>query len=375
MDAADLDYLLPSAAIAQRPIEPRDAARLLVDRGPGRKPDHRIVADLAGLLDPGDVLVVNDTKVIPARLHLRKATGGAVEVLLLERHPEGWWEALVKPSRRVAAGTLLRPAVDASGGDITIEVGEVLSDDGRRRVTIHGGMDESPAGNGPGPDSAAGLGQDLALLAGAGIGEVPLPPYIHEPLADPDRYQTVFAANPGSVAAPTAGLHLTEALLARCRARGVAVVQVELVVGLGTFRPITAERVEDHPMHAERYRIPPATQAVLAALGRRPDRSADQGKVVAVGTTVVRALESWAATGEVEGATSLFIHGAYPFALVDRLLTNFHVPRSSLLALVEALIGSRWRDLYEEALTEGYRFLSFGDAMLLDSSPLPGSSM
>ena len=375
MDAADLDYLLPSAAIAQRPIEPRDAARLLVDRGPGRKPDHRIVADLAGLLDPGDVLVVNDTKVIPARLQLRKATGGAVEVLLLERHPEGWWEALVKPSRRVLAGTVLRPADDTSGGDITIEVGEMLGDDGRRRVTIHGGMDESHAGNGPGSDSAAGLGQDLALLAGAGIGEVPLPPYIHEPLADPDRYQTVFAANPGSVAAPTAGLHLTEALLNRCRARGVAVVQIELVVGLGTFRPITAERVEDHPMHAERYRIPLATQAALAALGPRPDRSADQGKVVAVGTTVVRALESWAVTGEVEGATSLFIHGAYPFALVDRLLTNFHVPRSSLLALVEALIGSRWRDLYEEALTEGYRFLSFGDAMLLDSSPLPGSSM
>ena len=375
MDAADLDYLLPSAAIAQRPIEPRDAARLLVDRGPGRKPDHRIVADLAGLLDPGDVLVVNDTKVIPARLQLRKATGGAVEVLLLERHPEGWWEALVKPSRRVLAGTVLRPADDTSGGDITIEVGEMLGDDGRRRVTIHGGMDESHAGNGPGSDSAAGLGQDLALLAGAGIGEVPLPPYIHEPLADPDRYQTVFAANPGSVAAPTAGLHLTEALLNRCRARGVAVVQIELVVGLGTFRPITAERVEDHPMHAERYRIPPATQAALAALGPRPDRSADQGKVVAVGTTVVRALESWAVTGEVEGATSLFIHGAYPFALVDRLLTNFHVPRSSLLALVEALIGSRWRDLYEEALTEGYRFLSFGDAMLLDSSPLSESSM
>ena len=375
MDAADLDYLLPSAAIAQRPIEPRDAARLLVDRGPGRKPDHRTVADLAGLLDPGDVLVVNDTKVIPARLQLRKATGGAVEVLLLERHPEGWWEALVKPSRRVLAGTVLRPADDTSGGDITIEVGEMLGDDGRRRVTIHGGMDESHAGNGPGSDSAAGLGQDLALLAGAGIGEVPLPPYIHEPLADPDRYQTVFAANPGSVAAPTAGLHLTEALLNRCRARGVAVVQIELVVGLGTFRPITAERVEDHPMHAERYRIPLATQAALAALGPRPDRSADQGKVVAVGTTVVRALESWAVTGEVEGATSLFIHGAYPFAFVDRLLTNFHVPRSSLLALVEALIGSRWRDLYEEALTEGYRFLSFGDAMLLDSSPLSESSM
>ncbi len=347
MDAADLDYPLPSAAIAQRPVEPRDAARLLVDRGPGREPEHRTVADLADLLDPSDLLVVNDTKVIPARLNLRKPTGGAVEVLLLSRCAEGWWEALVKPSRRVAAGTMLRPAGDHGGGGVEVEVGEVLGDDGRRRVTIHGG----------GP---ADLAQDLALLASAGLGEIPLPPYIHEPLADPDRYQTVFATRPGSVAAPTAGLHLTDALLDRCRARGIAVVRVELVVGLGTFRPITADRVEDHPMHAEQYRIPPETQVAIAA---------NTGKVVAVGTTVVRALESWAATGQAEGATSLFIHGQYPFAVVDRLLTNFHVPRSSLLALVQALIGPRWRDLYATAVAENYRFLSFGDAMLLDRTP------
>jgi S-adenosylmethionine:tRNA ribosyltransferase-isomerase len=164
------------------------------------------------------------------------------------------------------------------------------------------------------------------------------------------------------VAAPTAGLHLTDDLLARCVARGIDVVSVELAVGLGTFRPITAERVEEHPMHAERYRIPAATAERLAPhLGL-----ARSGRVVAVGTTVVRALESWAATGEVEGDTRLFIHGRYPWALVDRLLTNFHVPRSSLLALVEAFVGPRWRDLYAEALAEGYRFLSFGDAMLLD---------
>jgi S-adenosylmethionine:tRNA ribosyltransferase-isomerase len=337
MDTADLDYELPASSIAQTPIEPRDVARLLVAAADGAV-FHRTVADLPGLLHEGDVLLVNDTRVIPARLHLRKPSGGAVEVLLLERRPEGWWEALVRPSRRVAVGTHLRLS-DGADGDLTVEVGEVLGDDGRRRVDVHGGDD------------------DLAVLAA--VGEVPLPPYIHEPLADPERYQTVYARTPGSVAAPTAGLHLTDAVLDGCRAAGAVVETVELVVGLGTFRPITAEVVEDHPMHAERYRIPPATVARLQE-GRR---------VLAIGTTVVRALESHAATGEPEGATSLFIRDGHPWAAVDRLLTNFHVPRSSLLALVRAFVGPRWRDLYAEALGEGYRFLSFGDAMLLDRTP------
>ena len=341
MDAAEIDYDLPQDAIAQHPVEPRDAARLLVDRGPDAPADHQHVADLDQLLGPHDVLVLNDTRVIPARLHLRKDTGGAVEVLLLERRPEGHWEALVRPSRRVADGTVLRP-VDPHAVELEVEVGEVLGDDGRRRVTIHGGTDD-----------------DLTVLAA--VGEVPLPPYIHEPLADVERYQTVYAQRPGSVAAPTAGLHLTDALLDRCREKGVTVLRVELVVGLGTFRPVLVDRVEDHPMHAEHYRIPSDT---ADALGRRPGDA--PGQVVAVGTTVVRALESWAATGRVEGATDLFIHGRYPFQVIDRLLTNFHVPRSSLLALVEAFVGPRWRDLYAEALAEGYRFLSFGDAMLLD---------
>ncbi len=351
MDAADLDYDLPADAIAQHPAEPRDSARLLVDRGPGMPPEHWSVADLDRLLDPGDVLVVNDTRVIPARLRLRKPTGGAVEVLLLERRPDGTWEALVRPGRRVAPGTVLGPG-DGDGDGPTVVVGEALGD-GRRQVTIGAGDD---------PDA------ELALLDTHG--EVPLPPYIHEPLADRERYQTVFAATPGSVAAPTAGLHLTDALLDRCRARGVTVVTVDLVVGLGTFRPIDTERVEDHPMHAERYRVPPATRALLA--GRLGDGAggagpgAPDGRVVAVGTTVVRALESWAGTGEPEGSTRLFIHGDHRFALVDRLLTNFHVPRSSLLALVEAFVGPRWRDLYADALADGYRFLSFGDAMVLD---------
>jgi S-adenosylmethionine:tRNA ribosyltransferase-isomerase len=347
MDTAALDYELPLSAIAQTPVEPRDAARLLVATADGSV-THRTAADLPALLDAGDVLVVNDTRVIPARLHLRKPTGGAVEVLLLERRPEGYWEALVKPSRRVADGTVL--VLDGDRHDLTVEVGRVLGDDGRRMVTVHGGTDD-----------------DLTALAA--VGEVPLPPYIHEPLADPDRYQTVYARRPGSVAAPTAGLHLTERVLDACRAKGIVIAPVELTVGLGTFRPITTERVEDHPMHAEHYRIPPETEAVLAGRLARSDQAGTPSRVVAVGTTVVRAVESWATTGETDAATSLFIRGDYPFAVVDRLLTNFHVPRSSLLALVEAFVGPRWRDLYATALAEGYRFLSFGDAMLLDRTP------
>ena len=339
MDTADLDYDLPDAAIAQTPIEPRDAARLLVDRGPAVPPADRTVADLPDLLGPGDLLVVNDSRVLPARLRLRKPTGGAVEVLLLSRRPDGDWEALVRPSRRVATGTRLTPGdeVAARGADpVEVVVGDVLGEDGRRRVTIAGPADE------------------VAWLDESG--EVPLPPYIHEPLADPERYQTVFARLPGSVAAPTAGLHLTDALLDRCRATGVSVATVDLAVGLGTFRPITADRVEDHHMHEERYRIPPETVDAIDGAGR----------VVAVGTTVVRALESWGATGRTEDATALFITPGFRWTTVDGLLTNFHVPRSSLLALVGAFVGERWRDLYEHALGNGYRFLSFGDAMLLD---------
>ncbi len=370
MDTTDLDYPLPPEAIAQHPIEPRDAARLLVDRGPAEAVQHATVADLDRLLDPGDVLVVNDTRVLPARLHLRKRTGGAVEVLLLERRPEGWWEALVRPGRRVAPGTRLWPAPGTddradAGADLVVEVGAELGD-GRRRVDLLIG----PPAAGGGPAASASNRRridadvperEVAALAARGV--VPLPPYVHEALDDPERYQTVYAERPGSVAAPTAGLHLTEALLDRCRDRGIEVVAIELVVGLGTFRPITAERVEDHPMHAERYRIPAEAMARL-----RPHLapSAGPGRVVAVGTTVVRALESWAATGEAEGATSLFIRPGYRFAIVDRLLTNFHVPRSSLLALVGAFAGPRWRDRYALALAEGYRFLTFGDAMLLD---------
>jgi S-adenosylmethionine:tRNA ribosyltransferase-isomerase len=331
MDTALFDYPLPPAAIAQTPVEPRDAARLLVDGGVGAAPAHRHVRDLPELLEPGDLVVVNTTRVLPARLTARRATGGAAEVLLLEPVEGPVWEALLRPSAKLRPGTALE-----LGDDLTVVVGDDLGE-GRRRVEVR-----HPAGT------------DLLDVL-ARHGQVPLPPYITEPLADPERYQTTYADRPASVAAPTAGLHLTPALLDRVRDRGIEVAEVELVVGLGTFRPIAAERVEDHHMHAEQYRVPAATMAACERAGR----------VVAIGTTTVRALESVAATGRLAGRTELFLHGDRPFAVVGALLTNFHQPRSSLLVLIDALIGPRWRGLYEEALAEGYRFLSFGDAMLL----------
>jgi S-adenosylmethionine:tRNA ribosyltransferase-isomerase len=334
MQTADFDYELPASAIAQTPIEPRDAARLLIDEGPAAAPTHGRVAQLPDLLLPGDVLVVNTTRVLPARLRATRASGGAAEVLLLEPvddSPPGTWEALVRPSAKLRPGTKLE-----IGDELTVVVGDDLGE-GRRLVEVL-----HPAGS------------ELLEVLGR-HGEVPLPPYITEPLRDAERYQTTYADQPGSVAAPTAGLHLTAAVLDRIRARGIEVRAVELVVGLGTFRPIAADRVEDHQMHAERYRVPDETLAACAAAER----------VVAVGTTTVRALESAAATGRLEGRTELFIHGDRPFSVVDALMTNFHQPRSSLLVLVEAFVGPRWRDLYATALAEGYRFLSFGDAMLL----------
>ena len=368
MDLAAFDYPLPERSIAQRPIEPRDRARLLVDRGAGRPPGHRTVADLPSLVGPGDLLVVNTSRVLPARLALRKTTGGAVEVLLLERHPGGWWEALVRPGRRVPSGTRL-----TAGDDLTVEIGEPLGDDGRRRVRLRVGPAPLGSATDAGGRPAGSAGDAVERPAGSEVlavepgtlagelaaldrhGTVPLPPYITEPLADPERYQTVYANRPTSVAAPTAGLHLTPAVLDACRAAGAGVAEVELAVGLATFRPITAARVEDHLMHGERYRVPAATLAACR----------DARRVVAVGTTTVRALEAAAATGEPEGRTELFIRRPWPWRVVDVLVTNFHMPRSSLLVLVDAFVGPRWRELYDEALVRGYRFLSFGDAMLL----------
>jgi S-adenosylmethionine:tRNA ribosyltransferase-isomerase len=302
---------------------------LLVDDGPDRAPRHLRVRDLPSLVRPGDVLVLNDTKVLPARLRLTKATGGAVEVLLLEERGDGRWDGLVRPDRRVPEGTVL-----IAGPDLSVVIGEV-GDDGIRSVRLL--TDDVPA-------------------ALARYGELPLPPYIHAAPPDPGRYQTVYAREAGSVAAPTAGLHLTEDVLGRCRAAGAEIVTIDLAVGLGTFRPVTADRLEDHDMHEERYVVPEATMAACARAER----------VVAIGTTAVRALESAAATGELRGRTRLLIAGEYPWRVVDALLTNFHQPASTLLCLVDSFVGPRWRDIYATALDEGYRFLSFGDAMFLE---------
>jgi S-adenosylmethionine:tRNA ribosyltransferase-isomerase len=338
----DYDYELRPSAIAQTPVEPRDAARLLVARADaGARIEHRHVRDLADLLDPGDVLVVNETRVLPARLRFRKPTGGAVEVLLLERTDSGWWEALVKPSRKPPPGTI----VDAGDG-LKVEFGPVVSDAGGSTRLVHLHADGS---------------EDDAL---ARHGVVPLPPYITAPLADPERYQTVYGTTPASTAAPTAGLHLTHALLRRCEEKGIETATVELVVGLDTFRPVTVDDPADHVMHTERYRVPQTTRDACANA---------TGRVVAVGTTTLRALESAAATNENDGRTDLFVHGDYPFRIVDTLLPNFHLPRSTLLLLLDAFLGGgngRWRELYEVALESNYRFLSFGDAMLVDRGVL-----
>jgi S-adenosylmethionine:tRNA ribosyltransferase-isomerase len=339
MDA--YDYGLPDSAIAQHPVEPRSAARLLIGPGlsGGPRPGHATMAELPTLLRPGDVVVVNDTRVLPARLSLRKGSGGSAEVLLLEpidADPRRW-QALVRPARRLPDGTPLYEQGGGTGAPAVVEVGPPLGgpDDGRREVLL--------------------LDPGVVERSGA----LPLPPYIHQPLTDPERYQTVYAERRGlgarSAAAPTAGLHFTPELLAACADAGAVLARVDLAIGLDTFRPITAPTAEEHTIHTERYSVPEETMAACAAAGR----------VVAVGTTVVRALESAAATGTRSGRTDLYIHGPFPFRVVDVLVTNFHLPRSSLLLLVEAFCGPEWRELYATALAEGYRFLSFGDAMIV----------
>lgn len=333
----DLDYELPPEAVAQSPLEERDWARLLVDCGDGVQ--HRRVCDLPELLGPGDVVVVNDTRVLPARLRMRRATGGAVEVLLLHERDDGDWEALVRPSRRLRPGEVVTP--DAGGAGVGVEIGEDLGE-GRRVVRVRTG------------------GRPLMEVLDE-IGAVPLPPYITADIDDPERYQTVYGREPVSAAAPTAGLHFTDELLGRVRAAGAEVVAVELAVGLDTFRPITVDRLDDHVMHTERYRVPADVQQ---AVGRAE-------RVVAVGTTVVRCLETWAATGEASGQSSLFIRRPFEWQVVDALMTNFHLPRSTLLCLLDAFVGPRWRELYAIALADGYRFLSFGDAMFVARAEPP----
>lgn len=311
MRTSDLDYELPQELIAQRPLERRDESRLLVFRRATGEVRHRRFRDLPEEVE-GSLVVVNDTRVLPARLRLTRSTGGEAEVLLLESLDDGEWEALARPSRRLRVGSILGP----------VEFLEHLGG-GRWRVRLEG----EPAG------------------------EAPLPPYITEPLGDPERYQTIYADELGSAAAPTAGLHFTPDLLG-----ALDVERVTLHVGLDTFRPITAETLAEHELHSERYRV----------ASRAWERIRAAAHVTAVGTTTVRVLESLVRGAPLAGRTTLFVMPGFEFRGTDALVTNFHLPRSSLLALVMAFAGvEETRRLYRTAVEERYRFYSFGDAMLV----------
>lgn len=333
MRTAEFFYDLPEDAIAQSAIEPRHAARLLDTR----TMDDRRFSDLPSLLRPGDVVVVNRTRVRPARLIGEKdGSGGRVEALLLRPRGDGAWEALVRPARRIRRGTRIR-----FGGAVAVVAEDPI--DGRVMLQSEHG--------------------DLAAVAGD-VGEIPLPPYFRGTLPDPERYQTVYAERPGSAAAPTAGLHFTTEVLDALGAAGIAIAGVDLEIGLDTFRPIGVDHIADHVMHAERVTVTAESAETIEEARRRG------GRIVAIGTTVVRTLESAAGpSGQVEpfeGETRLFITPGYRFKAVDLVVTNFHVPGSTLVVLVAAVVGPRWRDIYATALGRGYRFLSFGDAMLAE---------
>jgi len=328
MKLNEFDYNLPDSAIAQEPLPVRTESRLLVDIE--NQIQHSKISDFPDIIKPGDLIVMNNTRVLPARFHARKTTGGKVEILLLEESKEAdQWEALVKPSRKIEPGTIFK-----LGEDFEIEVQDDLGE-GLRKVRL---------------DVEGEFIQTLEKY-----GEMPLPPYIKAKLEDKDRYQTVYSERAKSAAAPTAGLHITRELLERCIQKGARIEFVELVVGLDTFRPLNTENIEEHKMHSEFYSVP---ENVIKAC-------VEAERVIAVGTTTVRALET-AALGELEGRTDIFIKRPYDFKIVDLLLTNFHLPKSTLLIMLDAFLGERWQFLYKEALYENYRFLSFGDAMLVE---------
>ncbi|MDY6917448.1 MAG: tRNA preQ1(34) S-adenosylmethionine ribosyltransferase-isomerase QueA [Chloroflexota bacterium] len=340
MNTADFDYDLPPEFIAQTPVEPRDHSRLMVLERADGSMAHRRFHDIVDCLGEGDVLVFNDSRVIPARLMGRKAgTGGRVELLLLRRVEPGLWETLVRPGRRVGPGT----AIEVSADDGSVGVcGEIVETKVRGIRVVR-------------------FADEAALEA---LGQVPLPPYIHAPVADPERYQTVYARVKGSVAAPTAGLHFTPELLHRLAGKGVQFAFITLHVGLDTFLPVRVEDPRQHPMHSEYCEV-------REEVARELSRAKQEGRrVVCVGTTVVRALEHAAIGGRgveaFRGWTDILILPGHRFQSVDALITNFHLPRSTLLMLVSAFAG---RELvlraYCEAMRQGYRFYSFGDAMLV----------
>ena len=333
MHISDIDYELPEKLIAQHPVEPRDSARLLVATSSDQV-EHKYMTDFVDMLERGDVMVVNDTRVLPARLSLHRKTGGAAEVLLLEQRSSDFrlWEALVKPASKLKPDEVLEYF-----GKRVVRVGPRTEAGDTFVVEI---LDENP----------------MELLQR--IGAMPLPPYIRSSLTDLERYQTIYARRMASAAAPTAGLHFTPDLMSKIVAKGITVETVELVVGLDTFKPISADNPLDHLIHSEFYSV---DQRVM-------DACRDAKRVIAVGTTATRALESVAASGQLSGRTSLFITPGFQWKVVDMMLTNFHLPKTSLLLMIESFIGPRWRDIYAEAIYEQYRFLSFGDAMLLARS-------
>ncbi|HEY9856855.1 MAG TPA: tRNA preQ1(34) S-adenosylmethionine ribosyltransferase-isomerase QueA [Stenomitos sp.] len=347
MKLSDYDFHLPEERIAQTPAERRDESRLMVIRRSTGEREHRRFADLVDYLAPGDLLVLNDTKVIPARLYGTRATGARIEVLLLEEVERDRWLALVRPGRKAPEGTVVRFDEGFEGTIVGVRP------DGSRLVQLH----------------AADMTVREAL---ARYGELPLPPYIAARPEDADRYQTVYAREEGAVAAPTAGLHFTPELLDTLRARGVETTTVTLHTGLGTFKPVSVEDVTTHEMHAERFRL---TEETVEAVRRTKERG---GRVVAVGTTAVRTLEHSAQSGVLapgSGETRIFIYPGYRFRVVDALITNFHLPKSTLLMLVSAFAdqtppaGMTGRELmlasYLEAIEQEYRFYSFGDATLM----------
>ncbi len=338
MKLSDFMYDLPEERIAQTPVEPRDHSRLMVVRRDTGAIEHKHFYDVIDYLNPGDALVINDTRVIPARLYGERPTGGACEVLLLKQLAPKKWETLVKPGKK------LKPGAEIVFGDGRLR-GRVLetTDVGGRIVafecegTFEAVLDE--------------------------LGEMPLPPYIHEALEDRERYQTVYAKREGSAAAPTAGLHFTPELLEKIREKGIEIVPVLLHVGLGTFRPVKVENVEDHHMHTEYFEVSEeAAEKVNAARARG-------NRVIAVGTTSVRTLESACESGKLlpmRGDTGIFIRPGYRYQMVDALITNFHLPGSTLMMLVSALYDrEKILAAYELAVKEQYRFFSFGDAMLI----------
>lgn len=339
MDVKDFYYDLPKELIAQDPLEDRSGSRLLVLGKEDGSIRHEIFRNITQYLNAGDCLVINNTRVIPARLFgVREGTGAAIEILLLKRRENDLWETLVKPGKKAKTGT----RIIFGGGVLTGEVVGVV-DDGNRLIRF----------------TYEGIFEEILDR----LGQMPLPPYITHTLQDKNRYQTVYAKYDGSAAAPTAGLHFTPELLEQIRAKGVGIAEVTLHVGLGTFRPVKAEHVQDHHMHSEYYEVTEETAALINQTKRTGHR------VIAVGTTSCRTLESAAKDGMLaakSGWTDIFIYPGYTFQVIDALITNFHLPESTLVMLVSALAGrDHIMNAYAEAVKERYRFFSFGDAMLI----------